>query len=120
MVDFASLAALAVRLISKNGRDVTLVQSSQTPDNPAQPWRGTDGNDTETVVRAAITNYDEEQVDGDLIRRGDRQAWVAADSGVAIEDYDYLVDGTVRWKIIDVNVIKPATVTVAYGLQLRR
>ena len=121
MVDFTSLAAVATRLIKANGRDVTLKRRSRTPDNPDKPWRGTDcGGDQEVTVRASITSYTEDEIDGDLVRRGDRVAWVGAESGVSVEEYDFLVDGGARWKIMDVEKIRPATTAVAYRLQLRR
>lgn len=121
MADFVKLARTAQRLITKNGRSMTLAKESITPRDPSKPWSGSDCGTTEITAVVAVTQYSEDEVDGDRIRRGDRQAWVAPpSSGERIEDFDYVIDGDRRWSIQDVLVIEPAETVVAYRMQLRR
>lgn len=121
MVNYVSLAATAARLINKNGADVTLRKQSRTLDEPSKPWRGTDSSDTTVTVKAVLLSFRRKDIDGEIVRRGDRRALIAFDAaGSGIETYDELedVDGNV-WRIVDAEFIKPASIGVLYKLQLR-
>lgn len=122
MVDYASLAATAERLIDENGRDVTLVKRSETPADVSKPWRGTLADDTTLVVKAAIVPFEAEDQEGDLVRREDKQAFVAANvtSPNEIENFDEVDDGADTYKIVSADVIEPGDTRVLYVLQLRK
>lgn len=124
MVNYTSLAATAKRLIESNGRDVTLVRLSETPVIPSQPWRGTTTASTTVTAKAVIVAFLEEEVDGELIRRGDLRAVIAENSIVPsqpIEDFTLLRDDeNQEWKILDVQKVRPGPVTIVYKLQIRK
>lgn len=131
MVNYTSLRALAERLIEQDGRNFTLIRRDQgNPVDPAKPWRESTGAaEVTVVVKGVFVSYEKEDFDGTLVRRGDKRVLVAAKSvedesasgvNIKIEDYDYFLDGTVRWKIIDSDSIAPGPVNVFYDIQARQ
>lgn len=123
MVDYVSLAATAERLINANGRDVTIVQKDRTPADAGKPHRAGGSSDTSVgPVKAVIVPFNADDVDGTLIRRDDKRAFVAAnDTGVSlIEKFDTITDGSDTWRIEAVVVINPGATRILYDIQLRR
>jgi hypothetical protein len=122
MVNYASLATTAQRLINENGRTVTLTKTDRTPADSNKPWRAGGSSDTTVDVVAVLVPYESKDVDGTLVKRGDNRAYVAAlDTGAElIEDYDTLVDSSDYWRIQAVEVINPGDTRVLYDIQLRR
>ena len=129
--NYTAFRELAERLIEENGRTITLVRQDQdNPTDPAKPWRSSTPEDEVTVdVLGVFTEYDKEVVDGEIIKRGDKLVWVAAKSvedeltgtqNVKIEDYDAIRDGTVRWKIVEANLIEPGDQRIVYAVQVRQ
>lgn len=122
MVNYASLAATAQRLIEANGRDVTLVKLSEVPADAAKPWRGTTDAPTEVTAKAVMRGYTKEEVDGDLIRRGDQEAIIAELSvpGQEIEEFELLRDDEDQeWRIMNVEKVRPGPLTLVFKAQLR-
>ncbi len=118
---YEKMAGVAEKLITKFGADVQVVKRGRTPADVDKPWRGTvKSQDITETVKGAITGFDDDAVDGDIIRRGDLDGWIEAVPGRDITTFDFLVssEGT-RYKILGVRTIKPATTVVAYRLQLR-
>ena len=114
------LAAVAIKLIKKFGAIIQLIKENRTVADPAKPHRGNDTPDTTVSVLGAITAFEDEEVDGDTIRRGDLGCWIGVVVGQDISTFDFCIDnGGTRFKIEDVLTIKPAAVVVAYRLQLR-
>lgn len=131
MVDFTSLRLTAERLILENGRTLTLKREDQvTFDDPNQPWRTSSlTNQVSLAVLGVFTEYEKEDFDGSLVRRGDKRVLVAAKDtedaqtgteNIKIEDFDTLLDGTEVWKIITVEVIEPGSLRILYDIQVRK
>lgn len=131
MVDYVSLADVAERLIEKNGRTISLVRRDQgNPVDSAKPWRSSTEADEITVsVLGVVIKFEKEDFDGTLVRRGDKRALIAANSvtdaggsasNLKIEDYDHIIDGTTRWKIIDAETVEPGDTRVYYDIQVRQ
>lgn len=130
MVDYVSFQNLAERLIEANGRTLSLVRRDQgNPTDPAMPWRGSTEADTITVVvKGVVIDFEKEDFDGSLVRRGDKRILIAAKSvtdessasNLKIEDYDHVLDGTVRWKIITAELIEPGDTRIVFDLQVRQ
>lgn len=124
MVNQVKLAKTAKRLIEANGRELTLVNESTTSADPLKPHRGrVESADVTTTVIGIITNYRLSQIDGHLIRRGDKRCVIAANSlasGIVLTDYEKLIDTGVSYKIKDIEPVKPGKVPLIYFLQLRR
>lgn len=117
---YTNLANIASTLISSFGRDIQLLKESRTVSDATKPWRGTnDAGDVTVNVKGAIVAFDDSEVDGDLILRTDLAGWIPAVSGQDITEFDFVVDESTRYKIIDVMTLRPGSVTVAYRLQLR-
>jgi len=122
-LNYTRLATTAERLIEENGRSVTLLKGGEVVSDPAKPWRddSTTGDLSLTVI-GAIVNYDYDEIDGDLIKRGDKRLLIAQNSVSAneIETFDRVLDGGVDWKIQDTKVWEPGDTRIFYDLQLRK
>ena len=130
-LDYVSFKALAERLIEANGRSLKLVRRDQTnPVDPAKPWRdSTDAGEITITVIGVVIDFEKEDFDGSLVRRGDKRILVADQSvideaggasNLKIEDYDHILDGTVRWKILDASTIEPGSIRIMFDLQVRQ
>ncbi len=131
MVDYASFRNLAERLIEANGRDLSLVRRDQdNPTDPAKPWRdSTEAATITVIVKGVFIEFEKEDFDGSLVRRGDKRVLIADKSiideggsaaNLIIEDYDELVDAGVRWKIINADTIEPGDTRIMYDLHVRK
>lgn len=130
-LDYASFRALADRLIRENGRDLSIVRRDQANlTDPAKPWRGSTEADTiTTVVKGVFIEYEKEDFDGTLVKRGDKRVLIAAQDvedettgalSVKVEDYDHILDAAVRWKIITADLIEPGSLRIMYDVQVRQ
>jgi hypothetical protein len=129
-LNYTNFRSLADRLISENGRALTIVRRDQSNfTDPAKPWRGsTEAAEVSTAVTGVFIEYEKEDVDGDLVRRGDKRVLIAAkdvedesasSENVKVEDYDHVLDGTVRWKILSAELIEPGSQRIMYDVQVR-
>jgi hypothetical protein len=130
-LDYVKFQLLAERLIEENGRTLSLVRKDQgNPVDPAKPWRANETDeDISFSIIGVVIDYDKEDFDGSLVRRGDKRALVAFKSvsdvlplpaNLKVEDYDYLIDGGVRWKILDITTIEPGNLRILYDIQVRQ
>jgi hypothetical protein len=125
---------LAARLINKNGRSVTLTQTTITPD-PTEPWKILTTTGTTATVKAVF--FLNEQSDflailTQVAGRGDQEVTQAlgekslqvliAAKGLPFvpTPTDTLVDGDNTWEITRVNPTKPGPTPVMYELQVSR
>lgn len=123
MVDYTSLAATAKRLIEKNGRTVTITKMSQTPADPAKPHRARNAAaDTSVTPTAVVVPFESEQVDGSNVMVDDKMVMVAQESvsGVDLESFDRLTDGSDEYDIVKVKKVNPGPTSVVYMIQVRR
>lgn len=131
MVNYVSFQNLAERLIEANGRDLSLVRRDQgNPTDPAKPWRGSTEVDTITVVvKGVFIEFEKEDFDGTLVRRGDKRVLIAdksvtdeggSASNLKIEDYDHVLDGGTRYKILSAELIEPGPLRIMFDLQVRQ
>ncbi len=131
MVNYANLKSLAERLIEANGRNLTLVRRDQGNLIDAnEPWRGsTEASEISFVVKGVFTEFEKEDFAGSLVRRGDKRVLIAEQSvldesggatNLKIEDYDHILDGGVRWKILSVEAIQPGDTRIFYDLHVRQ
>ena len=98
-----------------------MVKLSRDPTDPAKPWRGTTAADTvSTPVTAVFVGFRKADVDGGLIRRGDQKVLVKAAGLPDITGYDEVVDSEgIKWRIVNVEAVRPGAVTLLYKLQVR-
>lgn len=125
MARFDSAIALAKRLIALNGQDVTLraFASAAAPD-VTKPWRPGAVTAADKTVRAVFLDYDQEYVDGEMIRRGDQRALLAStdtSSAAITPSVDgHVLRGAEVWRIVQVSPLAPNEQTVMFELQVRQ
>lgn len=115
--DYTRAAQTAERLIRKFGAVGAIRQ--QTPGSgpsydPGEP------DITDHPAHVVITTYTNREVDGQRILASDRKALVEPSVGVEPTTADLLVtpDGSTL-AIVDVTLLRPATTTVLFVLQVR-
>lgn len=126
MANYTRMAATAKRLIEKNGRTVTLVRLSRSALDTNKPWRGPDPDPDPApaaiTCKAVIVPYEAKELEGSLIRNGDKRAFIADTSlpDHDLEKFDTLIDGGDTYKIVSVALFNPGDVRLLYEIQLRR
>jgi hypothetical protein len=130
-IDYVAAAATATRLITENGRDITLRKPSSTPVDPAKPWGAaqTDAvaSDDEAVVvkgvfLGPVKSHAPLAVNAGLSRPSEVPE--EQSSQLLIEPHEDLpeeldtqwvvIDGTRRWEILSIIPVKPAGTLVYY------
>lgn len=134
-VDYQKAAQLALRLISENGREVTLVKLGQAASDPAKPWRGNPDARTTPEAEAIAPGvfvpasgsglgfFSEDQ---ELIKRSEQILLVAAESvsSYKLEDFNEVIDPedivNTRWRIELVRMLKPGAIRLLYAIGVKR
>lgn len=121
--------ATAKRLIEANGRDVTLIRKNDYVTDSNKPWRGNDGNnnmepvDEEVgTIKAVVYPYNDRDIDGNNVRRGDSMMIIAHTSLSPVEDLkdiEFVDDGSRRYRVMNAGKIAPGDTIIAYQFQLR-
>ena len=132
MVDFTKLATTAQRLVSENGRTVTIVQLSKDLDDPTKDWRGKHdprANPEDSISATAVfvdpasfsslgfkTDAREE------VKRSEQIALVALGSGTVkdLTTFDEVQDGDINWSIIFSEKLQPGSQVLLFTLGLKR
>jgi len=113
--DYSSLATTGASLISKFGRDVTLKHVTEGSYDFSTGGVSGDSVTSETV-KAVFTNYNDGQIDGSIVQRGDRLVLVSNDVTSEPKTND-IIGG---FKIVGVETIQPANDVLLYKLQVRK
>ena len=119
-----ALEDTALRLIEKFGdnRQVSLLQPSATPADPAKPW-DVDPTSSETpkTAPAVVTPIRRSLVDGNSVRQGDEVVLIAGLSlGSTIPTTaDKILDETIEKSIIAIDRIRPGKTDFLWKLQVR-
>lgn len=116
---YAKLAATALALLTKFGRDVTLTKVTEGAYDPATSAASV-SNATSTL-KGATFNFAEGQTmfGNSVIQQGDKLLMLAAGGAVPDTD-DSVTIGGVIWKIVSVQEVNPAGVPVIYEAQIHR
>ena len=131
---FGKFQTLAQKLITKNGRLVTVKIISNFPQNPNEPW-GPNTDDVDIAnVPAVFLEYKKSDLNfrnsfgiggaDTLIQMGDKKCLIAKldlpNTQPGTKDKILESDGT-EWKIITVNILQPGnlTETIMFELQVR-
>ena len=125
------LRATAKRLVDKYGREITLVQSSTTPEDADKPWRGSEEPasgpstyGTRIAVTGAFVRVTEKDEPFLLVKRGAMAVIVASSdlsSEVDVSQFETVVDtdGSI-WHIVGVNVVHPGPSVVIYSFEVEQ
>jgi len=109
--NYAPLQNTADRLIERFGRDVVLTTVTEGTFNPATDTV-TGGGTSEQTIKAVFTDYNQQQIDGSIVKRGDKLVYTFTQP-----ELNDLIDG---WKVLNVEAIQPADSTILYKSQVRR
>jgi hypothetical protein len=131
-VDYAALAATARALVEANGRQVTLRQLATTPADAAKPWRGATNPASPAAASAtpygvavppsSATSLGMSTHDNDLVKRSEQIFIITPVAGEALDysDMTELVDGGEPYRIVGVEKLRPADVTLLYFIGVAR
>ena len=105
----------ALEAINETGRNVTLTKNNVSNFDPLTN-SFTDGADTSRTVKAVFTNYKAQDVDGQIIRRGDKKCLIAGE----VSRDEVLTDGTDQYNIVNIETVQPGDTIIMSKLQVRR
>lgn len=124
MAQYDSAIALALKLLTKFGETSTLTRKNEgTPPDTDKPWTPGTVDEDEYDVKAVWLDFDEKRVDGDIVKAGDQNVYVAA-SGLAISP-DASTDHIIRasgeiWSIVGVKTLAPNGRLILHTLHVRK
>lgn len=130
-LNYTRFRALAERLIEENGRTLQLVRKDQgNPVDSDKPWRESTGAaDITFDVIGVFIDFESDEVDGTLVLRTDKRVLIAdksvteeggSASNLKIEQYSDILDGGIRYAIVNPTVIEPGNQRIMYDLQVRQ
>lgn len=123
-MDFVRIAALAKKLIEKNGRTVTFRQLAASTD-PAKPWR----TDAPAVAasatqKAAFVSLSSRhlgiELTQDQLNLRANELVLAGTSTLDLLQMNQIVDGTETFAIEWVQTVKPGDVALFYAFGIKR
>ena len=131
MKDYTKIAATAERLITKFGRDVVFVNANKVAADPQKPWDGSlSSGDTPITFKAAmvppntvrqfgLTSLGEGTEYRDLVTFSE-EILIIYPGDNDMRQFNHVLDGGVRWTVIGLQVLKPATVQLLAFVGVRR
>ena len=118
MFDYAAMQNTASGLIAKFGADAVITRTSGATFDPATG--GYTGGATTTLTGKAVRmRFTKNEIDGELVQRGDFRLLVDAASGEPLIGDTATFDG-VAYRVMDVITTAPANTSVMYDVQCRR
>lgn len=113
---YSNMQSVATNLLTKYGQIVTLTRETVTDYDPVL------GAETKTTTTftcyGAIFNYEQSEIDGAAIQRGDSRLILQSLSAAPAADDFVTVDGRV-YRVMNVTITAPGGTVVIYELQLR-
>lgn len=136
-INYAKASRVALKLLTENGRLVTLVKYSTEAADPNRPWRGPEGiPDSKLTVTAVFTDPVSEKDlgaaevligDSSSVKSGYRIAFMAAtenldSSGnpVDLTEYDQMIDGGLAYRMVQIHTLAPGDFPLMYEVRLER
>jgi len=125
-MDYAELATLAQELIDDAGRDVTIVRFKQSANDSAKPWQGpgsptTVPNATATVKAVmAAQGLGFKGMDQDLMKKAEQFCLVGPTAGFDLATANAVIDGSTHWRVLFIEMLKPADTVLLYIMGLGR
>jgi hypothetical protein len=114
---------MAERLIATKGRAVTLYSRPRPAVDASRPWRKPNEPDAATPVTGVFLDFEADDVDGELVKRGDQRLLVAegALNGADAGGFDRVEDAaTGNWSIVSFKSTRPGDTAILHEFQLRR
>lgn len=128
MVDYIKLAATALRLVTKNGKTITVTKLNTTASDPSKPWRGaadprSPAAATETVkaVEVAPGSLGKLVSKGDIPDNIETTFMVAPELTTAVlDDFDEVTSAGTIYRIEKIVKVAPANVVMLYIIMVAR
>ena len=117
--DYSSVLSIAETLLVEYGRDITLV-SVNPGTYDAQSDTTIGGSESQTTVKAVVTDFVLSQIDGTIILRGDKLVIISGQSSIIPSVNDKLKIDSKTYRIISVENITPGGASIIYKLQVRQ
>ncbi|MEE8518140.1 MAG: hypothetical protein V3S98_03330 [Dehalococcoidia bacterium] len=121
MADFVALAATALRLITANGRAISIRKvTTAAPPDAAKPWEPGSESVADTATIGVFLDTERSFISGGLIPTDQSILLIAAD-GLAVTpiNKDRIVDGSDVWEITNVETLKPGAIVLLYELMVK-
>lgn len=116
---YGELAQAAVDLLNELGQTVLVtrvaVGGGYNPDTGAT----SDGGESVWSASGVEFGYQQREVDGTLIKQGDRRVLIAPSLGTTPQPGDTVTLGASRLEVISSNPLQPAGVVVLHEVQAR-
>jgi hypothetical protein len=113
--NYLPLAKIALSQIENFGRDCTLTRVTEKTYN-FTTGENTGGSTSTETIKAVVTDYTQEEIDGTLVLRGDKLYTIAAQDLTAPRLND-MIDGL---KIVNINTIQTGDTALLYKCQVRK
>lgn len=133
-INYAKAQATALRLLTENGRPVTLVKFSTMPSDLNKPWKGSTGQPVSTLtVTAVFTDPVSEKDLGaaeivmETVKSGKKIAFIAAAENLDSEgepidltEYHQMIDGGLTYMMAEIHILSPGPIPLMYEVRLER
>ncbi len=125
MGEYDSAVALALRLIKKKGKLITVRNVTvAAPADSNKPWYPGAGTNVDQSVYGVFLDYAQRYIDGETIKTGDQQVYLPS-TDVTGAPVTPKVDGLILrgsevWKILAVSPLKPADQLIIHTVQVRQ
>lgn len=121
MSDHQNLVDMAKRLIDKHGRDITIRRHTGAFTDALQPSLGKAAGFTDYVRKGVISTDIGKLLSNTRVREGDKVVWIAQKGlSIEIELSDQIIDGSVNYKIVEVEQIKPGEQSIIFKVVIRK
>ena len=131
--DYSGVSKKAKSLVDKFGRSVTFVKFDEGVADPTKPWDGAvnprlDPESSITIKGVFVPPSSSVELGFQTTKPGmsDRAEQIVIIApgvehvAVEFEQYDEIIDGTVRWKIGQVETLKPGSDRIVYFIEVKR
>lgn len=105
----------AQEMIAEFGRDIILLNRQRGGYDPRTNTMS-DAADTSRTVRAVFTDYKAKDIDGTVIKTGDKLCLIAG----AVDGKEIIVDGVDQYAIKNVEAVQPGDTLILSKVQVRR
>ena len=119
MADYSDQQESAYNAIKDNGTTISIRKFTEGTYNPATDSY-TGSTWTSYTAYAVMSRYKERDVDGTLVKKGDKRMLIPAyNLTVTLEEGDIIRHSSKDWRVVDPNPIEPDGTVIIYKAQVR-
>lgn len=119
MPDYAKLASNTTKTIRKNGRPLTVTYTASREYDPTTNEISS-GTGSSKDTYGVVTEFKRSQIDGQNIKRGDKQVLIAAEGLDDITQDSQIILDDGYWNVVDVQTVQPAEIAILHKVQIRK